>query len=201
MFYDPAEGHGLPHDPLKALIVPRPIGWISTVDREGRPNLAPYSFFNAVSERPAIVMFASAGYKDSATNAEATGEFVCSLATWDLRQAVNLTSAPAPPGVSEFGLAGLTPTPSVKVRPPRVGESPVALECVYLETVRLAGRDGRPAPYVVVFGEVVGVHIDDAVLVDGIVDPGLLRPIARLGGRDYTVVEAASVFQMTRPTS
>jgi len=201
MFYDPAEGHGLPHDPLKALIVPRPIGWISTVDREGRPNLAPYSFFNAVSERPAIVMFASAGYKDSATNAEATGEFVCNLATWDLRQAVNLTSAPAPAGVSEFGLAGLTPTPSQKVRPPRVGESPVALECVYLETVRLAGRDGRPAPYVVVFGEVVGVHIDDAVLVDGIVDPGLLRPIARLGGRDYAVVEAASVFQMTRPTS
>ena len=200
-FYEPAAGHGLPHDPLKALVAPRPIGWISTVDGEGRPNLAPYSFFNLVGERPPIVCFSSAGAKDTLSNVIATGEFVCNLATFDLRHAVNMTSAAVPHGVSEFDLAGLTAAPSVKVRPPRVAEAPSALECVVLQVIPLVGRDGQPGPYTMVLGEVVGVHIASRILVDGIVDPALIRPIARLGGSDYAVADAAALFRMARPST
>jgi flavin reductase (DIM6/NTAB) family NADH-FMN oxidoreductase RutF len=199
MFYEPAEGHGLRHDPIKTLIAPRPIGWISTVDADGRANLAPYSFFNLVSEQPTIVMFSSRGPKDTVSNVMATGEFVCNLASYALRRAVNMTSTAALRGVSEFGLAGLTPAASVKVRPPRVGEAPAALECVHLETIALKGRDGRASPYLMVLGEVVGVHIDERVVVDGVVDPARLQPIARLGGPDYSVVDEAALFRMTRP--
>lgn len=197
MFYETATNdHGLPRDPFKAIIAPRPIGWISTVNAQGRVNLAPYSYFNALADNPYYVMFSSGGRKDSQRNAEETGEFVCSLATWDLREQMNRTSAPVPPEVDEMKLAGLTPAPSRLVKPPRVAESPVALECRYFQTVNLPGRDGRGG-YGVIIGEVVGIHIDDKAIVDGRVDTAALKPIARLGYMDYAVVDR--VFSIRRP--
>ena len=202
MFYEPRLGHGLPRDPFKALVVPRPIGWISTVDPEGRVNLAPFSFFNAVAENPPQVIYAANGrkadspIKDSRRNAEATGCFVVNLATWDLRQAMNATSARLPAGVDEMAAAGLTAVPSRIVAAPRVAEAPVHLECRYLQTVELASDD--PAePNALVVGEVVGVHIADAYLKDGRVDVAMLKPIARLGYAQYTAVD--SIFEMRRP--
>ncbi|MBI1384305.1 MAG: flavin reductase family protein [Rhizobiales bacterium] len=199
MFYDAIRNdHGLAHDPFKALVVPRPIGWISSLATDGTRNLAPYSFFNAVGDRPHYVMFASAGRKDSQRNCEETGEFVCSLATWALREAMNVSSASVPPEVDEFELAGLTPAPSRLVRPPRVAESPVALECVYERTVELPA-EGSAMPYAMVIGKVVGIHIDDGLLEAGRVVIERARPIARLGYHDYTVVD--EVFSMVRPGS
>lgn len=198
MHYDPRTGgHGLPHDPFKGLVVPRPIGWISTVDRDGRPNLAPYSYFNAVCDHPHLVMFSSFGAKDTQTNVEATGEFVCNLATYDLREAVNATSAPAPHGVSEFDLAGLNMAPSVAVRPPRVAASPAALECIMTAIVPLADARGSRARYTMIVGEVVHIHIADRILRGGIVDLALAEPIARCGYRDYAHV--TGTFEMERP--
>jgi flavin reductase (DIM6/NTAB) family NADH-FMN oxidoreductase RutF len=198
MHYDPQlRNHGLPHDPFTALVVPRPIGWISTIDAAGVVNLAPYSFFNAVSSRPPFVIFGSSNPKDSQNNAEATGEFVVNLATWELREQVNQTSATVPPEVDEAALAGLEMVASVKVRPPRVKRSPVALECVHTQTVPVASRDGRRHPAAIVVGEVVSVYIDDAVIVDGRVDPTKMRPISRLGYMDYGLVEG--IFSMQRP--
>src|SRR5262249_53770207 len=154
--------------PFKALIAPRPIGWISTVSKSGICNLAPYSFFNAVSEKPHYVVFGSGGPKDSLRNIEETGEFVCSLATYDLRHQMNTTSAPVPRGVDEFPLAGLTAAASQIVRPPRVKESPVAFECKHWKTIEIPGDEGQPAPgYSVVFGRVVGVYIDENFIKDG----------------------------------
>ena len=198
MFYDAgANEHGLRHDPIKALIVPRPIGWISTLSPEGVANLAPYSFFNGVGTDPTIVMFASATAKDSQRNAEATGEFVCNFVTWDLKDAMNATSASLPPGESEFAAAGIETAPSVMVKPPRVKAAPVHLECVYLETVRPKTRAGRKHDYEIVLGEVVGVHIDDTFIHDGMVDVAAMRPVARLGFHDYAVVD--EVFSLRRP--
>lgn len=198
MFYDAtANDHGLPHDPFKQLVAPRPIGWISTRASNGVLNLAPYSFFNAVSEKPHIVVFGSSGYKDTVTNIAATGEFVCNLATYDLRGAVNETSAVVAPDVDEFVLAGLTPEACRLVGVPRVAESPVALECRHLQTVRLQDLDGKSASSWLVIGQVVGVHIDDRCIRDGLVQMSELRPIARLGYRQYCVVD--EVFEMVRP--
>lgn len=198
MFYDAIENrHGLRHDPFKTLIAPRPIGWISSMGADGSVNLAPYSFFNAVSENPHIVMFSSSGRKDSVTNVEETGEFVWNLVTYALKDKMNATSAAVPHNVNEFELAGLTPAPCRLVAPPRVGETPVALECKYLHTIDLVDLDGVPANRYMVLGQVVGVHIDDAFIHDGMVDVTELKPVARLGYRDYSVVE--EVFQMTRP--
>jgi flavin reductase (DIM6/NTAB) family NADH-FMN oxidoreductase RutF len=198
MFYDAvANTHGLALDPFKALVAPRPIGWISTLGKNGVVNLAPYSFFNAVSEDPHFVMFASGGRKDSQRNAEETGEFVCSLATYDLREAINRTSAPVGPDVDEMRLAGLTPAPSRLVAPPRVKESPVAFECRYWRTIDLPGRDGRPGTHSIVLGRVIGIHIADEAIVNGRVDVTRLKPIARLGYGDYAVVDR--VFSLTRP--
>ena len=198
MFYDAvSNAHGLARDPFKALVAPRPIGWISTVDAAGAVNLAPYSFFNAVAADPNYVMFASHGRKDSLRNAEETGEFVCSLATYDLKDQMNQTSASVAPGVDEMTLAGLTPAPCRMVKPPRVAESPVAFECRYHQTVELPAKAGSSEHYAIVIGQVVGVHIDDEVIVDGRVDIRRLRPIARLGYMDYTVVD--SVFSLGRP--
>jgi flavin reductase (DIM6/NTAB) family NADH-FMN oxidoreductase RutF len=203
VFYEPRAGHGLPQNPFNAIVVPRPIGWISTLDEEGRVNLAPFSFFNAVAYVPPQVMFATTGphvqdgaHKDSVRNALANGEFVVNLATWQLREAVNLTSAPAPHGVDELALAGLTATPSRIVAPPRVAESPVHLECRVTTHVELPTPD-TDDPNTVVFGEVVGVHIADEAIVDGIVDVTLLDPIARLGYREY--VHVRDTFTMIRP--
>jgi len=198
MYYDAvANNHGLPRDPFKAIVVPRPIGWISSLSADGTVNLAPYSFFNAVGDNPHYVVFGSGGVKDSLSNIEATGEFVCSLATYDLREAMNVSSAAVPPDVDEFALAGLTPAPSHAVKPPRVGESPVALECRLFQTLNLPGFDGGPGAYTMVVGQVVGVHIDDALIVDGRVDITKARPIARLGYMDYAVVD--DVFAIPRP--
>lgn len=202
MFYETRNHHGLKHDPFKSLIVPRPIGWVSTRDSNGVVNLAPYSFFNGVCSNPPTVMFASEGthseghFKDSATNVGQTGEFVCNLATWELREAMNATSAQVPRSVDEFELAHLTPVPSRLVKPPRVKESPVHLECTHLKTVELPSNDPE-RPTLVVFGRVVGIHIDDAIITDGMIDMDRFHPIARLGYMDYTMVD--NVFTMRRP--
>jgi flavin reductase (DIM6/NTAB) family NADH-FMN oxidoreductase RutF len=197
LFYETDDnGHGLKHDPFKALVAPRPIGWISSLSADGIVNLAPYSFFNGVSDRPPFVMFSSSGRKDSLVNIEATGEFVCSLATYELKDQMNATSAAVGPEVDEMALAGLTPAPCKLVKPPRVAESPVALECRHFKTIPLPGKDDGEG-YIIIIGQVVGIHIDEAVIVDGKVDVTRLRPIARLGYMDYSVVDA--VFSMQRP--
>lgn len=197
MFYDTQTNrHGLAHDPVKAIVVPRPIGWISTIGRDGTVNLAPYSFFNLVAERPPYVMFSSSGRKDSQRNAEETGEFVCSLATYPLREAMNLTSAGVPPEVDEFQLAKLEKAPSRLVKPPRVAASPAALECRYWQTITPPTRAGQ-AGYSLVLGEVVGVYIDDRFITDGLVDTVAMQPIARMGYMDYALVDGK--FVMARP--
>jgi flavin reductase (DIM6/NTAB) family NADH-FMN oxidoreductase RutF len=200
MFYDAIENrHGLPHDPLKALVAPRPIGWISTVSNAGICNLAPYSFFNAVGEKPGYVVFGSAGIKDSLQNIAENGEFVCSLATWDLRYHMNMSSAAVPYGVDEFPLAGLTAIGSKLVKPPRVKESPVALECRHFQTIALPGAGRYKQNYNLVIGQIVGIHIDDRFIKDGLVDTAAMKPIARLGYMDYAVVTADTMFTITRP--
>jgi flavin reductase (DIM6/NTAB) family NADH-FMN oxidoreductase RutF len=198
VFYEVAKGHGLPHDPFKALVAPRPIGWISAVSSKGEVNLSPYSYFNAFSDRPHIVGFSSEGRKDALTFVEETGEFVCNLATFELRDQVNATSAPLPRGTSEIVHSGLTTAPSRLVRPPRVAESPVALECKWLQTVSLTPLDGE-ARYFLVIGQVIGIHIDDRFVVDGRVDTAAMRPIARAGYRDYFVATPETRFAITRP--
>ena len=203
MFYETAANkHGLRHDPFKALIVPRPVGWISTVSKDGICNIAPYSFFNAFGEKPHYVAFASAGPKDSLLNVEETGEFVCSLATWDLRFNMNMTAAPVPRGVDEFPIGDLIAASSRLVKPPRVKQSPAAFECKYWKTIELPPAEpGGKSTYSVVFGRVVGIHIDDQFINDGIVDTGAMRPIARLGYMDYAVVTPETVFSINRPTA
>jgi flavin reductase (DIM6/NTAB) family NADH-FMN oxidoreductase RutF len=202
MFYDAIENrHGLPHDPLKALLVPRPIGWISTISKDGHVNLAPYSFFNGVGEKPGYVVFGSAGIKDNLANIEETGEFVCSMATYDLRDQMNTTSAAVPRGVDEFPLAGLTAAKSHFVKPPRVKESPAALECKHFQTIALPGAGRYQQNYHLVIGLIVGIYIDDKFIKDGIVDTGAMRPIARLGYMDYAVVGPENIFTIERPTA
>jgi flavin reductase (DIM6/NTAB) family NADH-FMN oxidoreductase RutF len=199
MYFDPrAKEYPMKNDPLTTLVVPRPIGWISTISRTGVVNLAPYSFFNAVASRPPFVMFSSAGRKHSQTNAEDTGEFVHSLTTWELREEMNITSTDVGPDVSEADLAKLEMVPSIAVKPPRVKRSPVAFECKYVKTVELPATDGKPNPYSIVIGQVVGIYIADEFIVDGRVDLTEARAIARLGGLDqYTSVD--NIFKMRRP--
>ncbi|MBE7417185.1 MAG: flavin reductase family protein [Ideonella sp.] len=201
MHYDArTREHGLKHDPFKALVAPRPIGWIGSLDAQGRANLAPYSFFNAVGDRPPMVMFSSGGHKDSLRNIAATGEFTCSLATWALRDAMNLSSAAVAPQVDEFALAGLQRAPSRFVAAPRVAASPAALECRLWKMLPLPAPAGHAdAAYTVVFGEVIGVYIDDAYIRDGIVQTGAMRPIARMGYMEYAAVSPEAVFSLNRP--
>ena len=199
MFYAVSDGHGLPHDPFKAIVTPRPIGWITAVSRKGEINLSPYSFFNAVSDNPHMVAFSSDGRKDAVTFVEETGEFVCNLATFDLRDQMNLTSAPLPRGESELDKAGLTAAPSRLVKPPRVAEAPAALECRWLQTVPLVPLGGGEPRYFMVIGQVIGIHIDDHFLVDGLLDTAAMRPIARAGYRDYFVSTPETKFSITRP--
>ena len=199
MFYEVAQGHGLPHDPFKALVTPRPIGWISAVSARGEVNLSPYSYFNAFSDRPHIVGFSSDGRKDAITFVEETREFVCNLATFELREQMNATSAPLPRGESEMAHAGLTPAPSRLVSPPRVAEAPAALECKWLQTVPLVPLEGGGARYFLVIGQVVGIHIEDRYVVDGFVDTAAMRPIGRAGYRDYFVSTPQTKFSITRP--
>lgn len=197
MFYEPSKGHGLPHDPLKAIVAPRPIGWISTVSWQGAVNLAPYSFFNAISSQPPLVMFSSDGDKDSSSFARETGEFVANLVGLALAQKMNASAIDAPRGVNEFGYAGLTPAPSVLVAPPRVAEAPAALECKVTEILRPKSIDGGVSENVVVIGQVVGVHIDDAVLTDGLFDVLKAGNVSRLGYMDYATI--TETFAMRRP--
>jgi flavin reductase (DIM6/NTAB) family NADH-FMN oxidoreductase RutF len=199
MFYacDKRDRSLLPHDPFKAIVAPRPIGWISSISASGEVNLAPYSFFNGVNSRPPMVMFASEGRKDSVRNIEETGEFVCNLATWDLRDAMNATSAPLPRGVNEMERAGLIAATSILVKPPRIAAAPCALECKLVRIVPLETHTHQPVDSHVVFGEVVGVHIDDRYVVNGVLDTAALQPIARCGYDQYAAVEA--LFSMTRP--
>lgn len=198
MFYDPrTESHGLAHDPFNALVSPRPIGWISSLSVDGVPNLAPYSFFNAVSSLPPFVMFSSAGKKDSQTNIEATGEFVVNMAVAALKDALNTSSSAVPSDVDEFELAGLEKAACTNVSVPRVASAPAALECVLTKVVPLVARDGTKARSEVIFGEVVGIHIADDVIVEGLVDIKRTRPLARLGYLDYAIVD--DVFEIPRP--
>ncbi|MBI4275255.1 MAG: flavin reductase family protein [Rhizobiales bacterium] len=200
MFYDARKGnHGLPHDPFKAIVAPRPIGWITSMSAKGDINLAPYSYFNGVLSRPPLVMFSSEGRKDSLAFVEETKEFVCNLATWDLRDQMNKTSAPFPRGVNEMRAAGLEPAPCNFVKAPRVKESPCAMECKLLQTVPLHDLDGRPLEGFVIIGQVVGVHIDERFIRDGLLDTAAMKPIARCGYHNYAVVE--SQFAMIRPTT
>ncbi|HWK67007.1 MAG TPA: flavin reductase family protein [Rhizobiaceae bacterium] len=197
MFYEPVKGHGLPHDPFKAIVAPRPIGWISTVSGQGEVNLAPYSFFNAISSKPPLVMFSSDGDKHSTTFIRETGEFVVNLVGNTLAKKMNASAVDAPRGVSEFGYAGLTSAPSRLVAPPRVAEAPAALECKATEIFRPKTIDGEASENVVVIGQVVGVHIDDAMLTDGLFDVVKAGNVSRLGYMDYLTV--TETFAMRRP--
>lgn len=200
MFYRPGlDPHGLPHDPFKALVAPRPIGWISSLDADGRANLAPYSFFNAVADRPPMVMYSSTGAKvgrtggkDTLANIRATGEFVVNIVPLALRDAMNATSGSLDAFEDEFERAGLAKAPSRVVAAPRVAAAPAALECRAWRIVELPG-----AANVLVLGEVVGVHIDEAVLDAGRVDITRYQPLARLGYRDYAAVQ--ETFTLNRP--
>lgn len=198
--YQPRNGHGLPHDPFNAIVGPRPIGWISTQSAAGALNLAPYSFFNAFNYVPPIVGFASIGYKDTVRNVEETGEFVWNLATRSLAEAMNQSCAAVPPEVNEFELAGLTPLASTQVAPPRVAESPVTFECRRTQILQLQGADGAEVPTWLVLGEVVAIHIDKALLKDGIYDTAAAGHILRAGGpADYFTIGPEQLFKMYRP--
>ena len=199
-FYEPRQGHGLPHDPFNAIVGPRPIGWISSLSASGVRNLAPYSFFNAFNYVPPIVGFASIGAKDTLRNVQETGEFVWNLATRPLAEAMNASCAAVGPEVDEFTLAGLTPTPSRLVAAPRVAESPVAFECKVTQIIQLQQVSGETVPTWLVLGEVVGVHIAAASLKDGSYDTATAGHILRAGGpADYFSVGPEQLFQMHRP--
>ena len=206
MFYEPVkQDHGLSKNPFNSLIIPRPIGWISSIDNEGVVNLAPYSFFNAVCYRPPTVMFASGtgkgsdGMKDSRRNIEATGEFVCNLATWETRNQMNQTSAAVTSDTDEMKLASLTPVSSKLIKVPRVAEAPVHLECRHLNSIEIPSweKDNR---YFIVLGEVIGIHIrDELITKDGLVDIEKMIPIGRMGYNDYTRIDGNTLFTMIRP--
>jgi len=199
-FYEPANGHGLKHDPFNAIVAPRPIGWISSRDAKGNINLAPYSFFNAFSYKPLIVGFSSTNWKDSVENVQETREFCWSLVTRDLARPMNATAAHVAREIDEFTIAGLTAAPSRLVNVPRVAESPASFECKVTEIIQLKGADGRDAEAWLTLGEVVAVHIDKAFIRDGVYETALARPIARAGRRgDYFEMTPETMFEMVRP--
>ena len=200
-FYEPSQGHGLRHNPFKSIVAPRPIGWISTRSKAGVFNLAPYSYFNAFCDAPPIIGFASsAEKKDSLRNVRETGEFAFNLVTRALAEQMNATSATVGPEVSEFALAGLTPVASRIIAAPRVAESPVSFECKCTEILQLKSASGEKVPSWLVLGEVVAVHIDKALLRDGIYDTAAAQHLARGGGlADYFLVEESTMLRMTRP--
>ena len=212
MYYEPGDGDGhkaagLPHSPYTAIVGPRPIGWVSTQEAGGRCNLAPFSYFNGVSSAPPMLMFACNGdhtkegvpseSKDTLAIVRETGEFVVNLATWDLREQMNLTSAPAPRGVDEFELAGLTKGASRVVKPPRVAQSPVNLECKLVQIVNLPTHEPSGTRNNLVLGRVVGIHIRDDLIENGRVNISKVKPLLRLGYFDYAFID--SVFEIRRP--
>lgn len=199
MFYEPKDGHGLPHNPFNAVVTPRPIGWISTRGADGRDNLAPYSFFNAVAYVPPQVMFASTGTKpdrdgtkDSVAQIRETGVFCVNVVEYAARDAMNRSAGPWPRDVDEFTDAGIPREECRMIACARVAQAPAALECRLTQIVQLAG-----AANFMVLGEVVGIHLRDDCLRDGLFDVTRFQPLARLGYRDYTAV--AEVFAMPRP--
>jgi len=199
-YYEPAQGHGLRHDPFNAIIAPRPIGWISSQDAQGRVNLAPYSFFNGFNYHPPIIGFSSIGWKDSVANISETGEFVWNLVSRPVAEAMNATSASAPHGVDEFDLAGLTKVPSRLVKPPRVGESRVSFECRSTQIIQLQDAAGNKVPSWMVLGEVVAAYIDKSLIKDGVYQTALGHPVLRAGRLgDYFEVRAEELFEMRRP--
>jgi flavin reductase (DIM6/NTAB) family NADH-FMN oxidoreductase RutF len=197
LFYDAVRNdHGFEFDPFKALVAPRPIGWISTLSPAGIANLAPYSYFNAMSQSPHYVVFGSGGRKDSIRNAEAAGEFAVNLATWELREQMNASSANAPPHVDEFELARLTKAPCRLIKAPRVAESPVCLECRLFRVIELPDDQGKVGDWIAI-GRVIGIHIDDRFIDSGRVNTAAMKPIARMGYSEYATVETA--WRMRRP--
>ena len=199
MFYaTDTNDHGLKHDPFKAIVAPRPIGWIGTKGRDGSCNLSPYSFFSIVSDVPKIVMFSSSGRKHSLRNAEETGVFTASLASRHLAEQVNASSVTVPYGTDEFAIAGLSPVMGRLVEAPYVEEAYTALECRLTEVIQPRTLDGGRADSFMVFGQVVGIHIREEIIRDGVIDMGIMRPLARMGYHDYCD-GGAEVFQMTRP--
>ena len=207
MFYEPRnDDHGLPFNPFKACVVPRPIGWITSLSHDGIVNLAPFSISNQLAYDPPFVFFSGSGAldeegaaprrKDSVVNAEDTGEFVYNMATYALRDQVNLSSKHVPPDIDEMAMCGLTPAPCNIVKCPRVAESPVNLECRHHITLTLPANSPKSVHHVVV-GEVVGIHINDDALTDGKVDWVKIQPLARMGYMDYTFV--SEVFTMAGP--
>ena len=199
-FYEPASGHGLPHDPLNAIVAPRPIGWISTVSAAGARNLAPYSFFNVINYTPPLVAFSSMGWKDSVANVKETGEFVWNLATRAQAAAMNATSATVPADIDEFALAGLDALPSSLVKPDRVAGSPVQFECLLTQLIQLETKEGHALDQWLVIGEAIGIHIDRACLEGGIYQTARPHPITRGGGpADYFEITEDALFKMRRP--
>ncbi|TWB19466.1 flavin reductase (DIM6/NTAB) family NADH-FMN oxidoreductase RutF [Rhizobium sp. ERR 1071] len=198
MFYTTdTNRHGLAHDPFKAIVAPRPIGWIGSKGRDGSLNLSPYSFFNAVSDRPKLVMFSSAGRKDSVRNVEETGVFTANLVSRHIVEKMNHSSVAVPYGVNEFELAGLTAKPGELIDAPYVAEAFAVLECRVTETLQPKGLNGEVSENIMVIGQVVGIHIDETIIRDGRLDMALVRPIARMGYMDYS--EGSDVFEMIRP--
>jgi flavin reductase (DIM6/NTAB) family NADH-FMN oxidoreductase RutF len=199
-FYEPANGHGLAHDPLNAIVAPRPIGWISTLAPDGVANLAPYSFFNLFNYQPPLIGFSTMGWKDSVANAEATGEFVWNLATYELATQMNASSATVASDIDEFALAGLAKAPSRLVAPPRVAASPVQFECKVTQIIRLRTHEGMELEQWLVMGEAVGIHIARSLIEDGTYVTAKAEPILRGGGAgDYFRITADRLFTMRRP--
>ena len=199
-FYQPADGHGLPHDPFKAIIAPRPIGWIGTRSSEGVNNLAPYSFFNAFTDSPPIVGFSSIGRKDSLKNAESTGEFTWNLASYALAEQMNTSCSGVAPEVDEFALAELSSEAGRIVSAPRVVESMVSFECRTTQVIQLQDAQGVAHDSWLLLGEVVGVHINESMLHEGIYQTAKAEPIMRAGGpADYFVIREDALFKMHRP--
>lgn len=203
MFYETEKNnHGLPHNPFKSLIIPRPIGWISSQDENGNINLAPYSYFNALCDNPPMVMFSTTNsrsegvIKDTLHNVETQGEFVVSMATYELREALNLSSAPLPRGENEFSFTQLETLSSTLVKPPRIKGSPIHLECIYHQSIQLPVNSNGDTNRVVI-GRVVGVHIDDNLITNGKIDVARIKPIARLGYMEYAIID--NIFNMQRP--
>jgi flavin reductase (DIM6/NTAB) family NADH-FMN oxidoreductase RutF len=199
-FYEPARGHGLPHDPFKAIVGPRPIGWISTTDKSGCFRVAPYSFFNAICDKPPMIAFSSSGRKNTMTNAQEKGEFVYNLATRTLAENMNISSTSVAHDIDKFELAGLTPAQCNVISIPRVAESPASLECKLVQIIELKDVYGKSAQHWLVIGQVVGVHINQNYLKDGIFDTAAANPILRAGYLDqYAEIKPDVMFKMKRP--
>jgi flavin reductase (DIM6/NTAB) family NADH-FMN oxidoreductase RutF len=200
MFYDAIQNkHGLKHDPFKALMAPRPIGWIGTISNGGIANLAPYSFFNAVGDRPHYVVFGSGGIKDTLRNVQENGEFTCSMSNWDLREHMNMSSAAVPADVDEFPLSGLTGVRGKLVKAPYVKEAAAVFECKLHQVIELPAIAPQKGGFIMAVGYVVGIHIDDKYIEDGIVKTSQMRPLGRMGYMEYAVVTPETTFSMNRP--